>query len=125
MKARAEASERLSSEIIASLTSGLLVAAEDGLVRTINPAGRAMLRLPEEEPAGHFRQVLRDAAPLADALAECLDTDRPIVRRTIRIPRSEGGSLIASPVGRLAMAFPVSAHWVGLVIVMKHHISLP
>ena len=92
MKARAEASERLSSEIIASLTSGLLVVAEDGSVRTINPAGRAMLRLPAEEPAGHFRLVLRDAAPLADALAECLDTDRPIVRRTIKIPRSEGGS---------------------------------
>ena len=92
MKARAEASERLSSEIIASMTSGLLVIAEDGLVRTINPAGRTMLRLPDEEPAGHFRVVLRAAAPLADALAECLDTDRPIVRRTIRIPRSEGGS---------------------------------
>src|SRR6185436_12247063 len=37
MKARAEASGRLSSEIIASLTSGLLVVGEDGLVRTLNP----------------------------------------------------------------------------------------
>ena len=92
MKARAEASERLSSEIIASMTSGLLVVAVDGLVRTINPAGRALLRLPEAELGGHFRLVLRGAAPLADALAECLETDRPIVRRTIVIPWKEGGS---------------------------------
>ena len=38
MKARAEASERLSSEIVASLTSGLLVVDRDGIVRTLNPA---------------------------------------------------------------------------------------
>lgn len=92
MKARAEASERLSSQIIASMTSGLLVVADDGLVRTINPAGRALLRLPDAEPGGHFRLVLCDAAPLADALAECLETDRAIVRRTIVIPWTEGGS---------------------------------
>jgi hypothetical protein len=34
MKARAEASERLSGEIIASMTSGLLVVDQDGRVRT-------------------------------------------------------------------------------------------
>src|SRR4051812_25220472 len=38
MKARAEASERLSSEIIASMTAGLLVVGQDGVVRTLNPA---------------------------------------------------------------------------------------
>ena len=46
MKARAEASERLSSEIIASMTSGLLVVDEEGVVRTLNPAGARMLGLP-------------------------------------------------------------------------------
>jgi PAS domain S-box-containing protein len=92
MQARAEASERLSSEIIASMTSGLLVVAEDGLVRTINPAGRAALRLADVEAGGHFRLVLRGAVPLADALAECLETDRAIVRRTIVIPRKDGGN---------------------------------
>ena len=86
MQARAEASERLSSEIIASMTSGLLVVAEDGLVRTINPAGRAALRLPDVEPGGHFRLVLRGAVPLADVLEECLETERAIVRRTIVHP---------------------------------------
>src|SRR5690349_24524041 len=43
MKARAEASERLSSEIIASMTSGLLVVGEDRRVRSLNPAGQRML----------------------------------------------------------------------------------
>jgi signal transduction histidine kinase len=91
MKARAEASERLSSEIIASMTSGLLVVAQDGTVRTINPAGRSLLRLPHEEPTGHFRTVLGGSPPLADAIEECLETDRAIVRRTIVIDRPPGG----------------------------------
>ena len=38
--ARAEASERLSGEIISSLTAGLLVVGLDNSVRIINPAGR-------------------------------------------------------------------------------------
>ena len=42
-KARAEASERLSSEIIASLTSGLLVVDQESNVRTLNPAGLTLL----------------------------------------------------------------------------------
>src|SRR6266536_3883994 len=40
MKARAEASERLSGEIISSMTSGLLVVNQEGAVRTLNPAGQ-------------------------------------------------------------------------------------
>src|SRR3954454_1998324 len=66
MKARAEASERLSSEIIASMTSGLLVVGEDRHVRTLNPAARKMLSLPEADWSGDFREVLAAAAPLAD-----------------------------------------------------------
>ena len=38
--ARADASERLSDEIITSLTAGLLVVGLDGGVRILNPAGR-------------------------------------------------------------------------------------
>lgn len=90
MKERAEASERLSSEIIASMTSGLLVVAEDGIVRTINPAGRSFLRLPDAEPSGHFQTVLSTAPPLAEAIDECLATNMPIVRRTIVIERPGG-----------------------------------
>ena len=61
MKARAEASERLSSEIVASLTSGLLVVDRDGIVRTLNPAGQTMLRLAGNRWEGPYREVLKDA----------------------------------------------------------------
>jgi signal transduction histidine kinase len=83
MKARAEASERLSSEIVASLTSGLLVVDRDGIVRTLNPAGQKMLNLPENRWEGPYREVLKDAGSLADVLEECLLTSRPVVRRAV------------------------------------------
>ena len=63
MKARAEASERLSSEIIASMTSGLLVVGDEGAVRTLNPAGRSHPRIcPADAPLGHFREMLADSS---------------------------------------------------------------
>ncbi len=83
MKARAEASERLSSEIVASLTSGLLVVDREGIVRTLNPAGERMLDLPRGSWEGPYREVLRNAAPLADVLEECLNTALPVVRRAV------------------------------------------
>ena len=46
MAERAEASERLSSEIVASLTAGLLVVDLDTQVRILNPAGRRLLDSP-------------------------------------------------------------------------------
>ena len=61
MKARAEASERLSGEIVASLTSGLLVVDGDGIVRTLNPAGQTMLQLAGNRWEGPYREVLKDA----------------------------------------------------------------
>jgi signal transduction histidine kinase len=83
MKARAEASERLSSEIVASLTSGLLVVDGGGIVRTLNPAGQAMLGLAGSRWEGPFRDVLKNAGPLADVLEECLTTAKPVVRRAV------------------------------------------
>src|SRR5215217_1632525 len=47
--ARAEASERLSGEIISSLTAGLVVVREDGRVRIINPAGRRLLGIGDSD----------------------------------------------------------------------------
>ena len=44
--ARAAASERLSDQIIASLSSGLLVVGVTGEVRILNPVGRRLLGLP-------------------------------------------------------------------------------
>jgi signal transduction histidine kinase len=90
MKARAEASERLSSEIIANLTSGLLVVTEEGLVRTMNPSGRRLLGLPDGEWERPFRAVLSGAAPLGDVIYECLATSRPIVRRAIPMGGASG-----------------------------------
>ena len=66
MTARAEASERLSGEIIASLTSGLLVVGDDRRVKSLNPAGRRLLGHAggglERRPQ---RRAARRAAPLA------------------------------------------------------------
>lgn len=89
-KARAEASERLSEEILASLASGLLVVGRTGDVRVLNPAGRKLLGLSDTRPDGAFREVLGPGgAPLADAIDECLRSSRPIVRRALRMSRTE------------------------------------
>src|SRR3954453_13019127 len=100
MKARAEASERLSSEIIASMTSGLLVGSGDRHVRSLNPAGRKMLALADRDWSGDFRNVLGSAAPLADVVEECLASARPIVRRTIALHGAGAAHLgvTASPI---------------------------
>src|SRR5262245_47773955 len=85
MKARAEASERLSDEIVASLTSGLLVVDFGEVVRTLNPAGRRMLGLPESEWNRPYREVLHDLPELATLIDECLAQSQPVVRRTVRL----------------------------------------
>lgn len=84
MKARAEASERLSEEIISSITSGLLVVGEDRVVGTLNPAGRRMLGLGPDTSSGAMRDVLRSAGPLATVIEECLASACPVLRRTIQ-----------------------------------------
>jgi PAS domain S-box-containing protein len=99
LKARAEASERLSSGIIISLTSGLLVVDENGIVRTLNPAGAEMLGAGPSTGRG-YRELLSDVPALAEAIGECLQSGRPIVRRAVPI-RSGGTShlgLSASPI---------------------------
>jgi len=70
MSARAEASERLSSEIVESLSSGLLVVGSDGQLRILNPAGRRLLHRDETAIARPYRQVLPPA--LAELVEECL-----------------------------------------------------
>ena len=92
MKARAEASERLSGEIIASLTSGLLVVNQEGVVRTLNPAGQKLLGLPEGDWMRHHREVLTGSASLAGVIDECLDTRRPIVRRAVKMDHPGAGA---------------------------------
>jgi PAS domain S-box-containing protein len=91
MQARAEASERLSGEIIASLTSGLLVVSQEGIVRTLNPAGQQLLGLANSE-LRDYREVLARSAPLADVIQECLVARRPIVRRAVKMERPSAGA---------------------------------
>src|SRR5438874_1672064 len=69
--ARAEASERLSDEIISSLTAGLLVVGMHGELRIVNPAGRRLLELPDT--LGTTRDgVPARVKPLMDVIDECL-----------------------------------------------------
>jgi two-component system sensor histidine kinase HydH len=83
--ARAEASERLSSEIISSLTSGLLVAGLDGAIRILNPSGRRILDLPESLALQDFRRSER-GRPLLEVVDECLQRRTAIVRRAVVLP---------------------------------------
>jgi signal transduction histidine kinase len=85
MKARAEASERLSDEIVASLTSGLLVVDFGEVIRTLNPAGRRMLGLPDGDSARPYREVLAGVPELATLIDECLAQAQPVVRRTVKL----------------------------------------
>jgi signal transduction histidine kinase len=83
--ARAEASERLSGEIISSLTSGLLVVGLDGAVRILNPAGRRILALPESLAPEAYRRAERER-PLLEVIDECLQRRTAIVRRSVVLP---------------------------------------
>lgn len=85
MQARAEASEHLSEEIIASMSSGLLVVSQDRHVRTLNPAGRTLLGLVAASSSNAMDDVLRTAAPLAAAIDECLESKKPVLRRTLQM----------------------------------------
>ena len=92
MKQRAEASERLSEEIVASLTSGLLVVSGDRTVLTLNPAGRRLLGLSDQDIASPMRDLLRTAPSLASVIEECLDSGQPVLRRTIQTALPGGGT---------------------------------
>ena len=81
MAARAEASERLSGEIISSLTAGALVVALDGNVETLNPAGRRILEMRDD---AHYERSPREQ-PLLDVIDECLRSGKPIVRRGVTL----------------------------------------
>jgi signal transduction histidine kinase len=88
--ARAEESERLSEEIIASLTAGLLVSGLDGEIRILNPAGRRMLGISDTASADEIRIALADLA-LGEVLRESFTTNSPITRRTIALREPRQG----------------------------------
>jgi nitrogen fixation/metabolism regulation signal transduction histidine kinase len=89
--ARAEASERLSEQIVASLTSGLIGVDRDGTVRIVNPAAQRILPLPALTPGLHYRELLREAPTLASVIAEALETNAPALRRTATVNQTHLG----------------------------------
>ena len=95
LQERAEASERLSDQIVAGLTSGLLLVDASRRLRIINPAGRRVLGLADAQANALLGQALADLAPLVDVIEECLQTGAPITRRlvTVVVPRREDGGV--------------------------------
>jgi PAS domain S-box-containing protein len=85
---RAEASERLNTQIVDSITAGLLLVDRAGQVRILNPAGRRMLGIDAAGQLPHYTRLPVVAAPLAAVVEECLATGRPIVRRALEIPHA-------------------------------------
>ena len=84
--ARAEAAERFSSQIVAGLTSGLIVVDGARRVGIVNPAARRILGLDEAHvPTEH---VLREVPALDEVIVECLDGKAPIVRRAVTVTRA-------------------------------------
>src|SRR5258708_6879673 len=103
MTARAEASERLSGEIIASLTSGLLVVGDDRRGESLKPPRRRRPGVPEADWSGDVSDVLLAAPPLARVIAECLDTGQSVRRRAVQITthddRTTHLGVTVSPIG--------------------------
>jgi signal transduction histidine kinase len=85
MAQRAEASERLSDEIVRSLTAGLLVVSSDGAVRILNPAGHRLLRVSPDAPLGDCRTLLAQARQLMAVIDESSATGKAIVRKAIEM----------------------------------------
>jgi nitrogen fixation/metabolism regulation signal transduction histidine kinase len=83
VRARAVASERLSTRIVESLSAGLLVVEESGCIEIFNRAARRMLDIDGDAAGGDYRDVLKDVPPLEGVITECLATRRPIVRRSL------------------------------------------
>ena len=88
MTERAEASERLNTQIVNSLTAGLLVVDRAGQVQILNPGGRRMLGIEPTAEWPHYARLPISAAPLAGVIEECLSTGRAIVRRALEMPHA-------------------------------------
>jgi sensor histidine kinase regulating citrate/malate metabolism len=88
MTERAEASEALSTQIVNSLTAGLLVVDREGVVRIINPSGQKMLASAgrsRERRSAHCHPQRRR---LSRSSTAALTTGEPIVRRTVEVPHA-------------------------------------
>jgi PAS domain-containing protein len=83
MTARAEASERLSGQIVASLTAGLVVTDLDGRVQILNPSSRRLLWLSDDAAHGPVGEL--PASSRWGAINACARTaHRPAIDRPRR-----------------------------------------
>jgi PAS domain S-box-containing protein len=89
---RADRSERLSAEIISSLTAGLLVVDRDARVQILNPAGRQMLGLADDTPPERARERSKDFQ-IWQVVDECLASGVAIRRRTLDRTQPRGETL--------------------------------
>jgi signal transduction histidine kinase len=87
--ARAAASEQLSSEIVESLTAGLLVVERNGAIDIFNAAGRRMLGMSDTALGTDYRETLAAVPPLVALIEECFATGQPILRRPMEIPNPD------------------------------------
>ena len=101
MSARAEASEELSGQIVASLTAGLLVVDDAARIEILNPAGCHMLEIAGDPRGQDYRRVLDAAPEFVAVLAECLASSQPMVRRSVRVAGSGRGSYFGLTVSPL------------------------
>jgi PAS domain S-box-containing protein len=85
MAARAEASERFSSQIIAGVAAGLIVVDRQGFVQIVNPAARRILNLEAGGEGQKIETYIAHAAPLAQAIIEMVQTGVPVARRQVRL----------------------------------------
>jgi len=84
--ARAEASEQLSGEIVASLTSGLVVVDSTGRVQRVNPSARRILQLDDTNRVPDAA-LLDETPALGEVIQESLRTRQPVLRRTLALHR--------------------------------------
>jgi signal transduction histidine kinase len=105
-QARADASERLSDDIVSGITSGLIVVTADGRTRIINPAARRLLNVPDATATAGlpFRGVLGHLPPLAAVIDESLRSEQPIVRRVLDLRALQA----AAPGGAVQLGVTVS-----------------
>jgi PAS domain S-box-containing protein len=83
--ARAEASERLSNQIITGVGAGLIVVTRQGLVQIVNPAARRILSLEGDADGQPIERLLTHVVPLAQAITETLRSGVPVARRQLRL----------------------------------------
>src|SRR5688572_21314881 len=91
--ARAEASERLASQIVEGLTSGLVVVDRAGMVQSVNPAARRILGLESDRVGAPFRELLVSAPAMSSVISEALEGASPILRRTIALGQGKSQHL--------------------------------